>query len=117
MLLTKESIIGVDKWALFYKSFFIYSDMDYDHAVLLKEYLFGFGRHPKHLTITDKFTDFRKFILDSKEDNRLCRFGLVNTAKDSKDVLAGELGEGKDKERFVPKVYLPHKEEWISIDS
>jgi hypothetical protein len=105
----QEPSLGIDRWVLFYKTFFIYGDLDYDDALVLKEYLFAFGRHPKHMTFVEKFADFRKCTLDFREGVRMCRYGLVNLAKETRDVLLGDIGDTKGGERFVPVIHLPHR--------
>ena len=106
----------VDRWMLFYKSFFIYGDLDYLDVSLVKEYLFGFGRNPHHMSYLDKFTDFRKCHLEADEGMKLCTYGLLNLARETKEVLAGELGEGKDRERFVPHIYLPKRQQFEQVE-
>ena len=95
---------------LFYKNFYIYGNLDYDDASTLKSYFFGIGRHPNHLTYADKYSDFRKCTLDNREGMQQCRYGLVNLAKETKNVLMGVLGEEKGSEKFMPYVYFPKKE-------
>jgi hypothetical protein len=108
--------LGIDSWLLFYKSYFIYGDLDYEHAASLKNYFFGFGKHPRHLTYLEKFTDFRKCTLDVREGVQMCRYGLINLAPECKDILMGPFSNEKTGEKFIPSLYLPKKDQFSKVN-
>jgi hypothetical protein len=99
---------------LFYKNFYIYGDMSYEAALAFKEYLYGAGTNKKHIGFLDKFTDFRKCLLDNREFMQDCTYGVVNLSKDTRDIILGPLAD--EGERFVPTVYLPKEFLYESLE-
>jgi hypothetical protein len=99
---------------LFYKNFYIYGDMSYEEALAFKEYLYGTGTNRKHLNFLEKFTDFRKCMLDNRDFMKECTYGVVNLSKDTRDIVLGPLAEEAD--RFVPTVYLPKKSPYETLE-
>jgi hypothetical protein len=45
----------------------------------------------------------------------MCRYGLINTASETRDVLMGSLSIDKSHEKFVPSVYLKKRELFTQI--
>lgn len=100
----------LSSWCLFYRSFFVYGTLEYTNVLLLKDYMFGNPNIPTNrlFSFVDRFTDFRKCTLSANEYTKNCRYGLLNTAKDSKDILLGDIVlNTASSESFIPTLHLP----------